>query len=82
MILHLTRTTATLVGENAAEWERLEQAVRAGHRTTCPRREETRLRALTAALRVELKIEEDSDAPPRRGPRRGTGGHASVRRPR
>jgi len=66
MILRLTPTTATLVGENAAEWGLLEQQVRAGRWTTGTRADEARLRALTAELGVVLNVEAAGVVPPRR----------------
>jgi hypothetical protein len=49
MILHLTPTTAALVGETPAEWQLLEKQVRAGRWTTGARSDEGRLRQLAAA---------------------------------
>jgi hypothetical protein len=50
MILRLSPKTATIVGENATEWEWLEQQVRAGRQTTGTRADEAGLRALAAEL--------------------------------
>jgi hypothetical protein len=50
MILRLTSKTAALVGENPAEWELLEQQLRAGRWTRGSRTEEAKLRALAAEL--------------------------------
>jgi hypothetical protein len=49
--------TATLEGENAAEWELLEQQVRAGRWTTGARADEGRLRQLAAELGVTVREE-------------------------
>jgi hypothetical protein len=72
MILRLSPKTATLVGENATEWEWLEEQVRAGRRTTGTRADEAGLRALAAELGPELKVEEAGVGPwRRRWPRGG-----------
>jgi hypothetical protein len=57
VILRPTLTTAELVGENADEWEALEQLVRLGQRTSMPRTEDWRLRGLATRLRVPLRVE-------------------------
>jgi hypothetical protein len=57
MILRLTRTTAELVGETAAEWQLLEKQVRLGRWTSGPRAAEGRLRQLAAELGVPLRAE-------------------------
>ena len=57
MILRLTVTTAELVGENADEWEALEQLVQLGQRTSGPRNEDWRLRGLASRLKVPLRVE-------------------------
>jgi hypothetical protein len=58
MILRLTPTTATLVGENTAEWDLLVQQVLARRWRTGPRADEGRLRALASELGVVLQVEE------------------------
>jgi hypothetical protein len=55
MILRLTPKTATLVGETAAEWQLLEEQVRAGRWTSGPRTDEGRLRALAVELGVAMR---------------------------
>jgi putative FmdB family regulatory protein len=56
VILRLSLTTAELVGENAAEWQALEELVRLGQRTSAPRTEEWRLRGLATRLKVPLRV--------------------------
>lgn len=65
MILCLTPTTATLLGETGAEWELLEQQARARRWTTGTRADEARLRALAAELAVVLMVEEAGVEPRR-----------------
>src|SRR5437870_3687262 len=48
MILRLTPTTASLVGETAAEWQLLEKQVRAGQWTIGSRADEAKLRQFPA----------------------------------
>jgi hypothetical protein len=69
MILRLTPTTAALVGETPAEWEKLEKQVRAGRWTSGARAEEGRLRKLAMELGVPLQVEDVGVVPWRR-PRR------------
>lgn len=57
MIRWLTRTTAELVGETAAEWQALEKQVRTGRWTSGPRSDEGRLRQLAAELGVPLRVD-------------------------
>jgi hypothetical protein len=57
VILRLTLTTAELVGENAAEWQALEQVVQLGQWTSGPRTDEWRLRYLATRLKVPLRVE-------------------------
>jgi hypothetical protein len=57
MILRLTPKTAALVGETPAEWQLLEEQVRAGRWTTGARSDEGRLRQLAAELGVPLREE-------------------------
>jgi hypothetical protein len=64
--LQLTRTTAQLLGENAAEWRTLEEVVRLGQWTNGPRSDEGRLRQLAAELGVPLREEDVVRMPPRR----------------
>jgi hypothetical protein len=57
MILRLTPTTTTLIGETFREWELLEKQARSGRWTTGTRADEARLRALAVELRVPLREE-------------------------
>jgi hypothetical protein len=57
VILKLTRMTAELVGESAAEWQALEKCVRLGQWISGPRTDEARLRQIAAKLRVPLRVE-------------------------
>ena len=67
MILQFTPKTATLVGESLAEWQLLEQQVRAGRWTSGPRTDEGWLRALAARLGVAVR--EEGVVPWKRRPR-------------
>jgi hypothetical protein len=58
VILKLTRTTAELVGETAAEWQALENCVRLGQWTSGSRADESRLLQIAAALRAPLRVED------------------------
>lgn len=58
MILHLTPTTASLLGETPAEWEALEAMARRGSWTVGRRGEEERLRRMAEALGVAVRVEE------------------------
>jgi hypothetical protein len=60
MILRLTRTTAELVGESAAEWQALENCVRVGQRTSGSRADESRLLEIVAELRAPLRVEDNA----------------------
>ena len=57
MILRLTATTVTLVGETAAEWQLLEKQVVAGRWTTGALADADRLRQLARELGVALREE-------------------------
>jgi hypothetical protein len=75
MILRLTRTTAELVGESAAEWEALEKQVRLGRWTSGSRADEARLLQIVAELRAPLRVEDVAELrtrPGARSPGRGS----------
>ena len=75
MILRLTRTTAELVRESAAEWQTLEKLVRFGQRTTGPRTDEGRLRQIATEFRVPIGVEGVVLLRSQRGPRHADGAH-------
>ena len=57
VILRVTLDMATLIGENPAEWNTLEDQARAGRWTIAPRAEVERLRTLASSLGVPLREE-------------------------
>jgi hypothetical protein len=65
IVFPFTPTTATLLGETAAEWNALSQQVRAGRRTTSAWSDAARLR-VAAELGMVLHVEEIGAVPRRR----------------